>query len=121
MSAVASHPVAGLVAELLAADGPRAVYQPVVRLPERRVVAYEALARGPVGSALESPGALFGAAAREGLVGELDLACRLAALRGALDGGLRTPTALLVNAEPACSTRPCRPRTRRSCAAPRTS
>jgi EAL domain-containing protein (putative c-di-GMP-specific phosphodiesterase class I) len=100
MSAVASHPVAGLVAELLAADGPRAVYQPVVRLPERRVVAYEALARGPVGSALESPGALFGAAAREGLVGELDLACRLAALRGALDGGLRTPTALLVNAEP---------------------
>jgi hypothetical protein len=46
MSAVASHPVAGLVAELLAADGPRAVYQPVVRLPERRVVAYEAVAAG---------------------------------------------------------------------------
>jgi EAL domain-containing protein (putative c-di-GMP-specific phosphodiesterase class I) len=100
MSALASPPAAALVAELLATGGPRAVFQPVVRLPERRVVAYEALARGPVGSPLEMPGALFGAAAREGLVGELDLACRMAALRGALDGGLRAPAALLVNAEP---------------------
>ena len=38
------------LAELLATGGPRAVYQPIVTLPQRRVVAYEALARGPVGS-----------------------------------------------------------------------
>jgi EAL domain-containing protein (putative c-di-GMP-specific phosphodiesterase class I) len=96
MSVLAS----GLISSLLAERAPRAVYQPVVSLPDRAIVAYESLARGPVGSPLESPGALFGAAAREGLVGELDLACRIAALRGALDGGLRPPAALLVNVEP---------------------
>jgi EAL domain-containing protein (putative c-di-GMP-specific phosphodiesterase class I) len=99
MSALATAPAAPLAA-LLAGDGARSVYQPVVRLPERRVVAYEALARGPVGSPLESPGALFAAAAAEGLVPELDWACRMAAMRGALDGGLDPATALLVNVEP---------------------
>jgi EAL domain-containing protein (putative c-di-GMP-specific phosphodiesterase class I) len=100
MSATAPSVSLGPIAELIAGEGPRAVYQPVVSLPDRAVVAYESLARGPVGSPLESPGALFGAAAREGLVGELDRTCRMAALRGALDGGLRSPAALLVNVEP---------------------
>jgi EAL domain-containing protein (putative c-di-GMP-specific phosphodiesterase class I) len=99
MSAVVS-PVPAPLAELLASGGARAAYQSVVRLPGRRVVGYEALARGPRGSALEMPGALFGAAAREDLVGELDWACRIAALRGALDAGLPRSVALLVNAEP---------------------
>jgi EAL domain-containing protein (putative c-di-GMP-specific phosphodiesterase class I) len=71
-----------------------------VRLPVRRVVAYEALARGPVGSALESPAALFAAAGAEGRVAELDWACRMAAMGGALDGRLDPATALLVNVEP---------------------
>jgi EAL domain-containing protein (putative c-di-GMP-specific phosphodiesterase class I) len=84
MSAVVP-PIPAPLAALLANGGARAAYQPVVRLPGRRVVAYEALARGPEGSALESPGALFGAAAEEDLVGELDWACRLAAMRGALE------------------------------------
>jgi EAL domain-containing protein (putative c-di-GMP-specific phosphodiesterase class I) len=86
------------VAELLTTGGVRAVYQPVVRLPERRVVGYEALGRGPAGSPLELPGALFGTAAREGLLAALDWACRMAAVRGALEGGLAN--ALLVNVEP---------------------
>ena len=88
------------LAALLADGGARAAYQPVVRLPGRRVVAYEALARGPEGSALELPRALFGAAEQEDLVGELDWACRLAAMRGALDANLPGDMALLVNAEP---------------------
>src|SRR4051812_27889225 len=100
MSALASAPSVSPLAALLAAGGARSVYQPVVRLPERRVVAYEALARGPVGSALETPGALFAAAGAEGVVAELDWACRIAAMRGALDGGLHPATALLVNVEP---------------------
>jgi len=90
----------GAVAALLASRGPRALYQPVVRLPERRVVAYEALARGPVGSPLESPAAMFSAAGAESLVAELDWACRMAAMGGALDGRLDRATALLVNVEP---------------------
>jgi EAL domain-containing protein (putative c-di-GMP-specific phosphodiesterase class I) len=100
MSITAPSSPTGPVAALLASRGPRAVYQPVVRLPERRVVAYEALARGPEGSPLETPAAMFGAAANEGVVGELDIACRVAALRGALDARLPGTAALLINAEP---------------------
>ncbi len=99
MSALASPSTTAPLADLLAAGGVRSVYQPVVALPDRRVLAYEALARGPVGSPLEAPGALFGAAAAEGLVADLDRACRAAAVSGAL-GALDPSTALLVNVEP---------------------
>ncbi len=37
----------------------RSLYQPLVELGGRQVVGFEALARGPRGSALELPGALF--------------------------------------------------------------
>ena len=80
--------------------GIRAIYQPIVDLDSGGVVAYEALARGPAGSALESPGELFGAAGRQGRLAELDRACCAAALRGAVEAGLRSPAALFVNVEP---------------------
>jgi EAL domain-containing protein (putative c-di-GMP-specific phosphodiesterase class I) len=80
--------------------GVRAVYQPIVGLDSGDVVAYEALARGPEGSSLESPLALFAAAREEGVTAELDLVCRTAAIRGALDGGLGRGGMLFVNAEP---------------------
>jgi EAL domain-containing protein (putative c-di-GMP-specific phosphodiesterase class I) len=74
------------------------VYQPIVDLDTREVVAYEALARGPVGSALERPDLLFQTARACGLLAELEWACRAAALRGALDARLRKT--LFVNVEP---------------------
>jgi EAL domain-containing protein (putative c-di-GMP-specific phosphodiesterase class I) len=81
--------------------GIRSVYQPIVDLEEGDVVVgYEALARGPLASALESPVALFGAAREHGLVAELDRACCAAALDGALRAGLRPPTAVFINVEP---------------------
>ena len=86
---------------ILAAGAVRTVYQPIVELEGRRVVAYEALSRGPEGSILERPDALFAAARGAGRLAELDWACRLAALQGALDGGLRPPLRLFVNVEPA--------------------
>jgi EAL domain-containing protein (putative c-di-GMP-specific phosphodiesterase class I) len=76
----------------------RSVYQPIVDLDTREVVGYEALARGPVGSRLERPDLLFGAARACGLVAELEWACRAAALQGALDARLRKT--LFVNVEP---------------------
>ena len=82
------------------ANGIRAVYQPIVDLESGAVVAYESLARGPLDSSWESPGALFGAAAREGRLTELDRACIAAGLRGADRAGLRSPAALFVNIEP---------------------
>jgi EAL domain-containing protein (putative c-di-GMP-specific phosphodiesterase class I) len=100
MSSLATARPVAPIAALLSNGTARSVYQPVVHLPERRVVAYEALARGPVGSPLESPAAMFSAAAAEGLIPELDWACRMAAMGGAVDGRLDPGTALLVNVEP---------------------
>jgi len=86
--------------DILDGGAVRAVYQPIVALDDGRVVAYEALARGPEGTALERPDALFAEARRSRRLGDLDWACRGAAFRGALDGGLTPPWRLFVNAEP---------------------
>jgi EAL domain-containing protein (putative c-di-GMP-specific phosphodiesterase class I) len=92
--------------ELMAAlaTGIRSVYQPIVRLADRRVIAYEALARGLAGSPLELPETLFATARREGLETTLDWECWRAALRGALQGGLDAERALFVNVEPSSAT-----------------
>jgi EAL domain-containing protein (putative c-di-GMP-specific phosphodiesterase class I)/DICT domain-containing protein len=76
------------------------VYQSVIELASGRVVGYEALARGPEGGELERPDVLFTAARRAGLLPEVDRACRLAAVAGALDAGLNRSTMLFVNVEP---------------------
>ncbi len=78
----------------------RAVYQPIVELGTERVIGYEALARGPVGSPLELPGPLFDAARAEGILGEFDRACRDHALAEALRCGLNGDDLLFLNVEP---------------------
>ncbi|HZB21780.1 MAG TPA: diguanylate cyclase [Blastococcus sp.] len=75
------------LAEALAPGGVRSVFQPIVDLDTGRVVAYEALARGPQGP-LERPDA------------ELDELCRAAAFRGAVEQGLLAPLTVFVNVEP---------------------
>ncbi len=72
-----------LVPQLFEEGRIEAVYQPVVRLDDRRLHAYEALAR-PAGfpPATDVDG-LFGAARDAGRHRDLDWACRRAALRGA--------------------------------------
>lgn len=89
------------IGPVLDRGGVRAVYQPIVEMATGAVVAYEALARGPIGSDLEDPARLFAAATAAGRLGELDWACRTAALSGAEEGGLAGPLALFVNVEPA--------------------
>jgi EAL domain-containing protein (putative c-di-GMP-specific phosphodiesterase class I) len=91
-----------VVAELDAALalGLRCVYQPVIELATGRVAGYEALLRGPAGTELESPAALFAAAEAEDRVAELDWLARAAAAEGALAGRLRPPACLFVNVEP---------------------
>ncbi len=78
----------------------RSAYQPLVDLYSGDVVGYEALARGPLGSRLTSPEALFDAARVAGLEREVEWECQRAALQGALDVGLTPGQALFVNLEP---------------------
>jgi EAL domain-containing protein (putative c-di-GMP-specific phosphodiesterase class I) len=89
------------IAAVLDARQVRAVYQPIVQLDSGAVVAYEALARGPEGTALETPVALFAAAASVGRLAELDWICRVAAFSGALEARLDPSSSLFVNSEPA--------------------
>jgi EAL domain-containing protein (putative c-di-GMP-specific phosphodiesterase class I) len=51
-------------------------FQPIVEVQSGQVMGFEALARGPRGSDLEYPSAIFGLASRYGLVDELERACR---------------------------------------------
>jgi EAL domain-containing protein (putative c-di-GMP-specific phosphodiesterase class I) len=61
------------------------VYEPIVEVKTKTVYGYEALARGPEGTDLHSPLALFEVAEDEGLVFELDCLCRSSGLEGAVD------------------------------------
>ena len=91
----------GLDLHALIADSRiRSVYQPIVDLADHSVVGYEALARGPRGTALETPSRLFEEAAHAGLTGDLDRLCRKRAIEGALAGAVLPPLTLFINIEP---------------------
>jgi EAL domain-containing protein (putative c-di-GMP-specific phosphodiesterase class I) len=83
---------------LLVAEQIYSVYEPIVEVTSRTVFGYEALARGPAGSELQSPMVLFQRATEEGLVFELDTLCRRRGLEGALD--LPRGTKLFLNFRP---------------------
>ncbi|NHC12557.1 EAL domain-containing protein [Motilibacter sp. E257] len=86
--------------DLLETGAVQPVYQPVLNLENGDVVGYEALARGPAGTGLELPAALFGLARRTGQVARLDGWCQRRAVEGALDGGALDGRLLFVNVEP---------------------
>ncbi len=93
----------------MAARDVRSLYQPIVDLQSGTTLGYEALARGPRGSALERPDRLFAAAVEAGCLQELDWTCRLAAVRGAQAADLSPQLSLFVNAEPLALDSPCPP------------
>ena len=51
------------------------LFQPIVHLPDRGIIGYEALSRGPSGSYLESAENLFGFTERAGMLGEVEMLC----------------------------------------------
>lgn len=89
-----------LLQHALDPGGLRMLFQPVVDLLDGGLVGHEALARGPVGSALEAPMALFDAARAQGRLAELDWACRAEAFRCSLETRPESGGRLFVNAEP---------------------
>ncbi len=84
--------------ELVLSGQVRSVYEPIVEVATNTVFGYEALARGPEGSDLHSPMALFAQASQEDLIFQLDCLCRRSGIAGARDlpGGAR----LFLNVRP---------------------
>jgi EAL domain-containing protein (putative c-di-GMP-specific phosphodiesterase class I) len=95
-----------LIRQVLAERAIFPVYQPIVDLVTRAVVGAEALARGPAGSLVEFPDALFAAANRAGLMPVLDQLCAARALEVALAAPDVVPPLVFINAEPAALSRP---------------
>lgn len=76
------------------------LFQPIVDLHTGVVVGYEALVRGPEGSALESAASLIQAAYAADRVVEFDWAARASASRAAMAANLSPDTLLFFNIEP---------------------
>ena len=74
------------------------VFQPILGFREGRFIGYEALVRGPRGSLIQTPTALFAAAAEEGLAVELNLLCIQQMLRAFAASGLEG--SLFLNVSP---------------------
>ncbi|HET9516124.1 MAG TPA: EAL domain-containing protein [Actinoplanes sp.] len=88
------------IEEVVARRQIRIEFQPIVDVASGEVVAYEALTRGPAGTPLESPAALFARAQDAGLGGELDTIAHATAFRLALEADLHPSTSIFINAHP---------------------
>ena len=87
------------IQEILLGDQVTTRFQPIVNLQGPGVLGYEALSRGPAGTAHHAPVNLFQCAADAELVFELDRHCRHKALQTAKD--LPAPYKLFINLFPA--------------------
>ncbi len=76
----------------------RTVFQPIVDLGSNEIHGFEALARGPRRTALESPLALFNLATKTDLLFELDQVCRRKSVQHAAK--LQSPCKLFINTLP---------------------
>jgi len=76
----------------------RTCFQPIVSLRDGVVLGYEALSRGPAGTALESPVALFALADEHGMGWELDHLCRTLAIERF--AGTEADKLLFLNVDP---------------------
>jgi len=84
--------------QVILSENLASVYEPIVDARTRQVMGYEALIRGPAGTELETPAALFPMAEKTGLLFELDCLCRRKGLFGAK--GLEPGKKLFLNCLP---------------------
>lgn len=85
------------------------LFQPIVHLESGATVGYEALVRGPDGSAFASAEALLSAAYKTNRVVEFDWVARESACRAAIAAGLGTDHLLFLNIEPLALDSECPP------------
>lgn len=69
-----------LLLEILESEALYPHFQPIVDLKKGKVIGHEALIRGPAGSVMASPGALFQTAIENNLLHTLELLCRRCSL-----------------------------------------
>ncbi len=74
------------------------LFQPIVKLPDYKIIGYEALSRGPGQGEFERPDKLFKIAYQSDLIIELERLCRKKALAAACD--IATKHMLFLNVEP---------------------
>ena len=91
---------AGMLDKILLEQSVTTVFEPIVRLATSEVLGYEALSRGPAGTGLETPLALFGTAELCDREYELDSLCRRRALANAR--GIDSEQLLFLNILPTC-------------------
>jgi EAL domain-containing protein (putative c-di-GMP-specific phosphodiesterase class I) len=87
--------------------GVRTLFQPLVEIATGRVLGYEALSRGPAGTAWEFPDALFAAARAVGREHELDWICRARAYQAVLAANPDPRLTWFVNMEPSAARTAC--------------
>jgi len=92
------HEVSGELRKLLETRALTVVFQPIYAFREARVLGFEALVRGPEGSALQSPAALFSAAHDQGLANEINVLCITEVLRAF--AAREYPGSLFLNVSP---------------------
>jgi len=85
--------------QIIATANIRTLLQPIFVLSSGRIIGYEALTRGPRGSPLEMPAALFAAAEQANLLADLEHLCRQSALRAKAEL-LRQRELLFLNIDP---------------------
>jgi diguanylate cyclase (GGDEF)-like protein len=83
--------------KIISSSDIRTVYQPIISLRDGSILGYEALSRGPVGSPLQNPDALFSVATESGKLWELEQLCRTKALETAFPSGAGFSLFLNVN------------------------
>ncbi len=91
---------AGMLDKILLEQSLTTVFEPIVRLATSEVLGYEALSRGPAGTGLETPLALFATAELCDREYELDSLCRRRALANAR--GIDPEQLLFLNILPTC-------------------
>lgn len=88
----------GRIQKILLEEDVSSYYQPIVRLSDLSIEAYESLSRGPKNTELEAPIILFNLAEETGMVYEVDRLCRRRAIINAKNK--KPGTKLFLNALP---------------------
>lgn len=90
--------------DIIARKDLNALFQPIINMGNGQIVGYEGLIRGPSDSPLHSPLALFKVAEENGLMRELEQACRQVVLQRFVEQDL--PGKLFLNVSPGCLLQP---------------